>query len=333
MIPTNREVYFDKKTHKRHRMLPSLDDRVLDAFFLGLPGRCRRKTRCSAFNFDALCQRINEATHKKKWCCCNLPKQPLLELLAEAKSLRFWCLLLGLRLLALPPTTDSTKMCFFPMRFKCWLQKSSQKKKRNMSRNLERWPLPSIVYRLHPDISTGLRCSQDKCCVSPFLKSREMLEGTHDPNGTAFMAHRTTFALTTWQFVQVKESRIVTKQQKGHQSIDETYFCISKQPTSASMIRCWGCYASVPLLKGLASLPQHFGMSDLRCRIWVLKNRRLLFLAGTSGWWVLSKKTKHKKQSTTKHDQSKQIHFPQNSTPHCRERCLKRGVFPCLSFF
>lgn len=109
--PTKRSGHTFDLQHINDTECFRLDDRVLDAFFLGLPGRCRRKTRCSAFNFDALCQRINEATHKKKTCCCNLPKQPLLELLAEAKSLRFWCLLLGLRLLALPPTTDSTKMC------------------------------------------------------------------------------------------------------------------------------------------------------------------------------------------------------------------------------
>lgn len=52
-------------------------------------------------------------------------------------------------------------------------------------------------------------------------------------------------------------------------------------------------------------------------------------------FWMLSplRKNKTKKrQSTTKHDQSKHS-LPQNSTPHCRERCLKGGVFPCLSLF
>lgn len=39
------------------------------------------------------------------------------------------------------------------------------------------------------------------------------------------------------------------------------------------------------------------------------------------------KKQNKKKPSTTKHDQSKQIHFPQNSTPHCRERCSLPFLF------
>lgn len=266
---TLKEVSPLTQTHKRHRMQPRLDDRVLDAFFLGLPGRCRSKTRCSAFKLWCFVPKNqNEATQKKR-SCCNLPKQPLLELLAGPPShfvsdVFFW------DFASLPFHQQQIQQCFshvFP-----------RKKKRNMSRNLERWPFPSMVYRLHPDISTGLRCSQDKCCVSPFLKRREMSERTHDPNGTAFMAHRTTFALTTWQFIH---SKVLLKQQQGGGNIDEKhgskvwFIFLSYQSnigfvkcasTSASMIWCWGCYASVPLLKGLASLPQH-----LTCRIFVEK--------------------------------------------------------------
>lgn len=279
---------------------------------------------------------------QKKRSCCNLPKQPLLELLAGPPShfvsdVFFW------DFASLPFHQQQIQQCFFPC--------VSQKKKRNMSRNLERWPFPSMVYRLHPDISTGLRCSQDKCCVSPFLKRREMSERTHDPNRTAFMAHRTTFALTTWQFIH---SKVLPKQQQGGGNIDEKHGS-----------KVWFIFlhikATSVLLNALQHLLQWFDVeaatllflywkSWLHClniwhvgsslrKGWVLKNRRLLFLAGTSGCWVLSEKNKTKKgPSTTKHDQSKHwLSTKSNSlTPQLPGKMLEKRhhslPFPFLGF-
>ena len=154
----------------------------------------------------------NEATHKKKK-----------EVAATYQNNHFWSCLQARQVTSFlmsssgtSPPCPSTNNRFNNV----FSHVFPRKKKRNMSRNLERWPFPSMVYRLHPDISTGLRCSQDKCCVSPFLKRREMSERTHDPNGTAFMAHRTTFALTTWQFIH---SKVLPKQQQGGGNIDEKH--------------------------------------------------------------------------------------------------------------
>lgn len=104
------------------------------------------------------------------------------------------------------------------------------------------------------------------------------------------------------------------------------------------MIWCWGCYASVPLLKELASLPQHGceGKFESTCRIFVEINLKNLSEKHSPppfpcwDFWMVSPLRKNKtkkKPSTTKHDQSKQIHFPQNSTPHCRERCSLPFLF------
>ena len=323
------------QTHKRHRMQPRLDDRVLDAFFLGLPGRCR-SLRCSAFKLWCFVPKNqNEATYKKKqiaatyqnnhfWSCLQKPSH-------FVSDVFFW------DFASLPFHQQQIQQCFFPC--------VSQKKKRNMSRNLERWPFPSMVYRLHPDISTGLRCSQDKCCVSPFLKSREMSERTHDPNGTAFMAHRTTFALTTWQFIH---SKVLPKQQQGGGNIDEKHGS-----------KVWFIFlhikATSVLLNALQHLLQWFDVeaatllflywkSWLHClniwhvgsslrKGWVLKNRRLLFLAGTSGWWVLSEKTKQKKGSQQQNMIHLNIHFHKIQHLIAGNDAWKEAFFPAFPFF
>lgn len=174
-------------------------------------------------NFDALCQKNQWSNTKKNKKLLQPTKTTTFGAACRSQVTSFLMSSSGTS----PPCPSTNnrfnKNVFVPRvsNIEHWPTKIIPAKKKNVPRNLERWPLPSMVYRLHPDISTGLRCSEDKCCVSPFLKSREMLERTHDPNGTAFMAHRTTFALTTWQFAQDKESRIVTNQQKGHQNIDQ----------------------------------------------------------------------------------------------------------------
>lgn len=183
-----------------------------------------------------------------------------------AKSLRFWCLLLGLRLLALPPTTDSTM--FFPMCF-------PEKKKKHVPQPWAlAFPLNGISAPSWHLNRTQVFAGQMLCFT---ILEKERNVGTNTwPKRHRFHGSPNDFCS---YYLAIYPFKSVTKAATGRwkhwwktwiKSLIHISF-ISKQhrfcaSTSASMIRCWGCYASVPLLKELASLPQH-----LTCRIFVGK--------------------------------------------------------------
>ena len=348
MIPTNsapqKEVSPLTNKHINDTECFRLDDRVLDAFFLGLPGRCRRKTRCSAFNFDALCQRINEATQKKKRSCCNLPKQPLLELLAGPPShfvsdVFFW------DFASLPFHQQQIQQtCVFPMCFTRWLQKSSQQKKKVP----QPWALAFTLNGISAP-SWHLNRTQvfmgQMLCFTILEKQRNVGTNTW-PKRHRFHGSPNDFCS---YYLAICPFKSVTKAATGrwtyrwktwiksliHISAYQSNIGLVKcASTSGSMIRCWGCYASVPLLKELASLPQH-----LTCRIFVEKRLSAEKSPPPFPCWDFWMVSPLKKNKTKKGSQQQNMINLNRFTFHKIQHLIagknawKEAFFPAFPFF